>query len=752
MHAKTLALASAVAMAASVAAVQPEHPRIYFPREIKREYHNGTVTSSRSLSPPDVTPTTSSTRRDLLSDLISEILGSDQPVKSGTKVQPAVSSIVVETTVPSDHTPPEAALPKVTVGPPTKTKSEMDSSSRTKSPDDSDIVIGPTGIVSSAKQPAEVTPVDPTALPTAKPTENTPVDPPVGNNTVPEAKPTKSSTENGPVKGSEPSETISVKPPAVNTTVPEATPTKSGGLLDPIGTLLSSLLPDLPVGDKSSKVPKQTETSSSLEQPIPANSTKTAVPTIPTTEVGLLPSVSLLPIPDTTKSIPVPGLLPNVTLTETSLPSTKASIPIPVITTTTSGSELVPNVTTSSALLPTAIPTNIPIGNTTSTTSDPISSSVTDAPVTNGTISAPPAPEKNSTVEPATTSKPVIVSPTTKPQDITASTVPTEVDVTVRPTATSSQTDNALPSTNIEPTTFSSSTPTVSQGLPTTIPKAIIQGDGQGSVPTGSVAIHIGFKKARDYISVANNSTAYQEIFDCLPQILSDATNNRIDVSRLAVYRLAPYNTQATRGYFTTLALLNYPTDFLEELKKNMKIFASQSYQNKDPRLFAVANDIDSSIPLTGELNDEGSSGSGGGAGSGKNGNSNNNNKNNDAFGSGNQGNQSSKQKATAAGMAMAAVGVSAICGAAMFIVARRYKRKRQGHRRTSSITSSQDGPEMRFNRNSSPALMGGALLSHDASTYGGTGGRDSHASGGNSARTANISAPVATENSLGWN
>ncbi|PMB73614.1 hypothetical protein BM221_001037 [Beauveria bassiana] len=83
-----------------------------------------------------------------------------------------------------------------------------------------------------------------------------------------------------------------------------------------------------------------------------------------------------------------------------------------------------------------------------------------------------------------------------------------------------------------------------------------------------------------------------------------------------------------------------------------------------------------------------------------------------------------------------------------MFIVARRYKRKRQGHRRASSITSAGRSDQMQYAGNGSPALMGGALLSpNNRGTYG---GQSQNSMG--SARTANISAPVATENSLGWN
>ncbi|CRK36470.1 hypothetical protein BN1708_007069 [Verticillium longisporum] len=88
-----------------------------------------------------------------------------------------------------------------------------------------------------------------------------------------------------------------------------------------------------------------------------------------------------------------------------------------------------------------------------------------------------------------------------------------------------------------------------------------------------------------------------------------------------------------------------------------------------------------------------------------------------------------------------------------MFLIARRYKRKKQAHRRASSISGTSS--DMRYTGTGSPAMMGGALMSRDFSNYGGVaGGRDSHGSGqtGNSGRTAKISAPVAAENSLGWN
>lgn len=691
MYAKSLALASAVAMATSVAA---EHPRIYFPREIKREYHNSTITrpESSSSTPDTTTSDSSTTKRDLLSDLISEILGSDTPKSSP---QNGVTTVVVDRTVVITPTS-GSGLPEVTVLPTTTTKkvgSKKKPSTRTRPSTNSGIVIGPTGIVTSS---------------TSEPTEVTSVDTPVGNSTAQETT---------------------------------ASSTTRGGILDPIGTLLSSLLPG----------PSSTSTStSSGEKPISQNSTEpTTAPTPSETSTGLLPPLtSLLPIGGSTTS----GVesLPNATSTD-----------VPVTSTTSSG----PVITD----LPITTSTDIPIGNTTSTgtvTSGTatIPTSVTDIPITNGTISVPPTntattlpttslPIDNSTVivAPTTHSKPTVIPTTTAETTTVLPTTTTDVGVTsIRPTATLSNTENWLPTTIvIEPTTFSFSAPTASptgttsQALPTTIPKIIMPDDPNKPAPEGTVPIQIGFLFPLNYVFVSSNTVAAAQIFKFLPLALAGASG--LSVDKMQISKLVPYNTQGTWGYVTTIAQLNYPATLVDTLQMDLWSPNSAIYNNADPIVRNLTALINQKIDIHGNINNGGPTG--GGAGNGGGGN------NNDAFGSGDQGDQSPKQKATTVGIAMGALGLSAMFGAAMFVVARRYKRKRQGHRRASSITSSQASSEMRYNGNGSPALMGGALVSRDTSSYGGVaGGRDSHASGGHSARTANISAPVATENSLGWN
>jgi hypothetical protein len=260
------------------------------------------------------------------------------------------------------------------------------------------------------------------------------------------------------------------------------------------------------------------------------------------------------------------------------------------------------------------------------------------------------------------------------------------------------------------------------------------------------VPIQIGFTYPLNYVFVSGNPVAAAQIFQLLPRALADAS--KISIDKLQISKLVPYDTLNDWGYITTIAKLNYPSTLVATLQMELWSPNSAFYNNADPIVRNLTALVNNRIDLSGNISDGGSN-SGGATGGGGGGSNSNNN---DAFGSGNQGDQSSKQKATTAGIAVAAVGLSAMYGAAMFIVARRYKRKRQGHRRANSVTSTQASSEMRYTGTGSPALMGGALMSRDTSTYGGVGGRDSHASGGHSARTANISAPVATENSLGWN
>jgi hypothetical protein len=328
----------------------------------------------------------------------------------------------------------------------------------------------------------------------------------------------------------------------------------------------------------------------------------------------------------------------------------------------------------------------------------------------------------------------------------------------IRPTETASKSDDWLPTTIVgDPTSFSFSAPSViptgtssGSAFPTNLP-AVLLPDQQKPQPDGTKLIEIGFLYALNYEHVAKNTVAAAQIFSYLPRALSNAGG--FDIDKMQITRLEPLDTLAKYGYWTTIAKFYYPENLLEKLQADILSPNSQVYNYPDSLVRDLTAVINPKIDIYGKFTDDNNNG-------GSNGGNNNGNNNDDVLGNGsNNSSSSSRQQAMTAGIAVGAVGLSALYGAAMFIVARRYKRKRQSssHHRSSSVTGSDRSSEMQYAGNGSPALMGGALLSRDMSSYGGAlgGGRESHGSGrsgmGNSARTANISAPVAAENSLGW-
>jgi hypothetical protein len=380
---------------------------------------------------------------------------------------------------------------------------------------------------------------------------------------------------------------------------------------------------------------------------------------------------------------------------------------------------------------------------------------------------APTVTDVQPTIQP--TSQPPVeteTQPQTQPEPIPTTLVPTAADpiTSIRPTATLTNTNNWLPTTIMfEPTSIPAA-PTqatetsTSTGLPANIPRVILPNDPNKPIPEGSRAIQIGFLFPFNYKFLARNTVAAAQLFKYLPKGLADAGGFSKD--RILIEKIVPMDTQSQWGYITALAKIHYPENMLDSLQADLMTPNSPLYNNDLEIVRNLTSVINNKIDIFGNTDNGASSDSGDSDDSGSGGN--------DGFGNSGEGDKSAKQKATTAGIAVGAVGLSVMYGAAMFLVARRYKRKKQlGHRRASSIGSSQRSSEMQYNGNGSPALMGGALMSRDFSNYGAQGpqgeqaparpgGRDSHGSGrsgmGNSARTAFISAPVAAENSLGWN
>jgi hypothetical protein len=294
--------------------------------------------------------------------------------------------------------------------------------------------------------------------------------------------------------------------------------------------------------------------------------------------------------------------------------------------------------------------------------------------------------------------------------------------------------------------------PTTTAVLPSNLPKVISPNDpGKVEQPEDSTQLQIGFLYTLNYDFISKNTKAAAQVFALLPQALAYAGG--FDASKIKMKKLVPMNTLNTMGYFTTLAMFYYPTSMVETLRIDMKVPNSALYNNPDLLIYNLTAQINSAIDIIPGPDTDDPNATGGGSSA-----TSTAQPGGDIVNPPSSDQQSPIQKGTTVGITLGAFSVAVAYGAAMFIVARRYKRKRQAHQRTSSVTHGTHGSSsMQYTGTGSPAMMGGALLSRDFSSYGGVaGGRDSHGSGrsgaGNSARTAYISAPVAAENSLGWN
>lgn len=213
---------------------------------------------------------------------------------------------------------------------------------------------------------------------------------------------------------------------------------------------------------------------------------------------------------------------------------------------------------------------------------------------------------------------------------------------------------------------------------------------------------------------------------------------------------LQPYNTLSTLGYITTLAMAYIPSDQVNALSLALLNPASALYNNPNPTIKTLMSMLDPSIPLL----------AGATLGDGTPVNTVQNPKTsvNGAGVAGTVGNDTSSTsgvKASSVGIGLGVVGGAAIYGVAMFMVAKRYKKRKAAHRRVASVNPA-GAPSMGEN---STLMAAGARNSYgirqpaDPSTTHHEHGRDSRGSeqSGQSGRTF-ISPPVTAANSLGWN
>ncbi|KAI9843495.1 MAG: hypothetical protein M1830_007698, partial [Pleopsidium flavum] len=234
-----------------------------------------------------------------------------------------------------------------------------------------------------------------------------------------------------------------------------------------------------------------------------------------------------------------------------------------------------------------------------------------------------------------------------------------------------------------------------------------------------------------------------QQIFHYLP--MGIGYDLGINDTQVVMQRLQADNSTVGSGYYTTLAMAFIPTDLVDKLRLDLITPPSMIYRNPDGSTFTLMSMIDPSFPILANQPH----------GSGTNSNGNAAASSSAAAGDGSplggNMNNSSSVKGTSVGIGVGVVAGAAAYGAAMFFVARRYKRKRQGHYRSRSLIDTGDMVQG-SGAGASAALMSGGRGDGWRSVTPGYDGRDSRNSGRSGSTRAQISAPVMAENSLGWN
>lgn len=296
-------------------------------------------------------------------------------------------------------------------------------------------------------------------------------------------------------------------------------------------------------------------------------------------------------------------------------------------------------------------------------------------------------------------------------------------------------------------------TTAVETGIPTNLPKVITPPGGIPSQPINFTLVRLGFQYPLNYAFVVQHPVAVAQIFQYLPIGIANGLN--ISQSHAIMHTLQPYDTTKNKGWITTLAFAFIPSDMTDTLDLDRHTPASPLFSCTNPEdgcvsepVYEMMNLLDASIPLlasTSDLNG-GSSSSGGPDGSWAGGDetSNTGTDNGDAAPMGAAPSGNSAVSGKTIGLTGGIVAGAAVYGAAMFLVARRYRQRRGRHGRSNSINRS-------VSPGSNPAsglMGGGAAVMHGARSP-----FDKRGSGGRaSARTQQISAPMMAENSLGWN
>ena len=309
--------------------------------------------------------------------------------------------------------------------------------------------------------------------------------------------------------------------------------------------------------------------------------------------------------------------------------------------------------------------------------------------------------------------------------------------------------------TQLVPTSIlhgSSSTPSATQGgtfapfnLPSNVPHILYQNGGPGSQPPKTRLINIAFRYALNYLFVYNHTISQEQIFHYLPRGICYGLG--IEISQITMQSLRAWDTYEDVGYITTLALAWIPEGLVESLGLLVSTSGSTFYHNPDNSTAFLLSMINSAVPITGSNGTDGASTPFGNIPT-----DTNSTKTAGAPIGGDIG-HSEHVRASSVGIGVGVACGAAAYGAAMFFVARRYKKRRKSHLRSPSMFSSPVMSHAGPDAGAGAALMSGAMGGRSGSPYHDNDGRaGSRGSGRSGSSRHQISAPVMAENSLGWN
>lgn len=270
-------------------------------------------------------------------------------------------------------------------------------------------------------------------------------------------------------------------------------------------------------------------------------------------------------------------------------------------------------------------------------------------------------------------------------------------------------------------------------------------------MPANTTLCQIGFLYPLNYKFVLAHPQSQRQIFKYLPQGIADGLE--IPLEDVTMQTLRAYDTTEDLKYITTLALFFIPSEQMDLLQLYLHTPTHPIYNNSNPSVNTIMSMINPAIPLKGDnaLGTPSAPDS-----------SSEDASNPSTTPIVDEGvpiggvDNSSPVRARSVGIAAGVVVGAAAYGAAMFFVARRYRKRKQSHGRSPSMLSSPvlSGASHDYMGVANTALMSGGRGdgTRSLTPHNGYYGRNSRGSGHSGSTGRQISAPVMAENSLGWN